>query len=178
MPKARLIAYYLPQYHPIPENDEWWGTGFTEWTTTAKAKPLFRGHYRPHVPTALWCDLSPTEWLIRKMSLNLFMSTATWPVSRALTETAEPWNRLLLGDDDGEYFARVIPATEGVRFVPEGTVFYRRSGFGKLEQHRAIRQKDGSATTLHTIAHRLSPLSGKQREKLGGVRTPSTELVD
>jgi glycosyltransferase involved in cell wall biosynthesis len=83
-------------------------------------------------PTLLWCDLSPKEWLFRKLDQNLFMQTATWLVTRELTEAAGPWDKRLLGDDDGEYFCRVLMASDEVIFVPQARVFYRIAGSGSL----------------------------------------------
>jgi glycosyltransferase involved in cell wall biosynthesis len=82
--------------------------------------------------TSLWCDLSPVEWLMRKMVENLHMPPATWVVSRELTQAAGPWDTRLSLDDDGEYFCRVIMASDGIRFVPNTKVFYRVSGSGSL----------------------------------------------
>jgi glycosyltransferase involved in cell wall biosynthesis len=96
------------------------------------------GHfmYRPaaarFTATELWHDLSPIEWIVRKWTHNLHMQTATWLVSRTLSDVAGPWNTELLGDDDGEYFTRVLLASSGVRFVTSGGVLYRIVGTTRL----------------------------------------------
>lgn len=92
--------------------------------------------YRPEkvvfVPSTLWDNLSPIEWLLRKLEHGHYMQTGTWLVSRVLTQAAGPWDARLSFDDDGEYFCRVLLKSEGTRFVPEARVLYRMSGVSSL----------------------------------------------
>jgi glycosyltransferase involved in cell wall biosynthesis len=84
------------------------------------------------VSTSLWQNLTPVEWMIRKLGEGLYMQTATWLTSRELAEAAGPWDTRLLSDDDVEYFCRVLLASEGTRFTPEARVFYRITPMSRL----------------------------------------------
>ncbi len=91
--KVRAIAFYLPQFYPTPENDEWWEPGFTEWTNVARSKPLFRGHYQPRIPRDLsFYDLRVPETrekqaqLAREAGIEGFCYWHYWFAGRRLLD--------------------------------------------------------------------------------------------
>lgn len=125
-------------------------------------------YYLPHrarcSPTSLWCDLSPVEWLLRKMGENLHMQTATWLTSRELTEAAGPWDTRLHVDDDGEYFCRVLLASEGTRFIREARVFYRITSSNRLSHIGASdKKKDAMLLSMRLHIQYLRSLEESER---------------
>jgi glycosyltransferase involved in cell wall biosynthesis len=109
--------------------------------SSAWGRFIYRPERAEFTPTSLWHDLTPAEWLLRKLADNVFMQTGVWLVSRELSEAAGEWDTRLSGDDDGEYFCRVILASNGIRFVPEAKMFYRRSGIASLSYIGASDEK-------------------------------------
>jgi len=83
---------------------------------------------------SLWRDLTPVEWIIGKMNNNAWMAIESWLVSRELTEAAGAWDTSLSADDDGEYFCRVICASNGIKFVPEARSHIRMANLGSLSK--------------------------------------------
>lgn len=131
------------------------------------------------LPTSLWCDLSPAEWLLRKMGENLHMQTATWLVSRELTEAAGPWDVRMFVDDDGEYFCRVILASDGIRFVPDAKVFYRMSPAGRLSNiGYSDKKKDAMLLSMQLHVRYLRSLEDSDRVRAACLRYLHTWLIN
>jgi len=130
------------------------------------------------VPSGLWCSLSREEWLMRKMEQGTYMQTATWLVSRELAEAAGPWDTRLLGDDDGEYFCRVLLASDGVRFVPGSKVYYRQAGAGSLSYIGASeRKRDAQWISMELHMKYLRSLDDGERARAACVKLMQNWMV-
>lgn len=143
------------------------------------------GHfmYRPDrarfVPNALWCDLSPAEFLLRKLEQKAFMQTAVWLVSRELTEAAGPWDTSMFVDDDGEYFCRILLASDSIRFVRDARVYYRWIGTTTLSYIGRSNSKLNAlwrSMQLH-ITYLLS-LDGSERARAACLKYLQNYVID
>lgn len=98
------------------------------------AQFMFRRSIAQPNPNELWADLTPQEWLLRKLKHNVWMPPCVFLLSRQLADAAGPWDTTLCVDDDGEYFCRVLRQCSRVQFVPDAKSYYRYSGSGSISR--------------------------------------------
>jgi GT2 family glycosyltransferase/glycosyltransferase involved in cell wall biosynthesis len=176
-PSVRLIAFYLPQFHPIPENDAFWGKGFTEWVNVTRAQPLFEGHYQPHLPVDLgFYDLRIPEVreaqaaLARAYGIHGFCYYYYWfngrrLLSRPLEEVVqtgspdfpfcicwanEPWSRRWDGSEDEVLVRQEYPDDYPERFI--------RDVLPILRDPRYIRVNDRPLLLVYRVTHLPNPV--------------------
>jgi glycosyltransferase involved in cell wall biosynthesis len=116
------------------------------------------------VRNSFWEDLSPVEWLLRKLAENIHMQNATWLVSRELADAAGPWDESLHYDQDGEYFARVLLASEGTHFVPETGIYYRATSSNRVSYlGNSDKKKDSLLASMKLHIQYLRSLEDSER---------------
>ena len=130
-------------------------------------------------PTSLWNNLTPIEYLLRKLGEGAFMQTCSWLVSRELCEAAGPWDTRLLSDDDGEYFCRVALASEGVRFVPTAKSFYRETPSSRLSYIGASdKKKDALFLSMQLHLRYIRSLEESDRVRAACLAYLQTWLIN
>lgn len=135
----------------------------------------YRTNQAHFVENSLWHDLSPVDWLIRKMGENLHMQTGTWLTSRELTEAAGPWDPRMVVDDDGEYYCRVLLAAERTRFVRDAKVFYRVSPSTRVSHiGSSDKKKDAQWISMQLHIQYLRSLEDSERVRVACLKYLST----
>lgn len=143
--KVRAIAFFLPQYHPTPENDAWWGMGFTEWTNVTKAKPLFPGHYQPRLPADLgFYDLRLKETrqaqadLAAEYGIEGFCYYHYWFMGKRLLE--RPVNEILgSGEPDFPFCLCWANETWSRRWLGEETAILQKQTYSLEDDLNHVR---------------------------------------
>jgi glycosyltransferase involved in cell wall biosynthesis len=146
---------------------------FSKWTLLSGPWGYFcyRTHKAKFQPTPLWHDLSPVEWSTRKFEHNAHMQTATWLISRELTEASGLWDVRLLSNDDGEYMARVIKVSDAIKFVGESKVFYRITTSNRLSYVGQSRPKvEAQLLGLQLQMQHLRDLEDSRRTRAACMR--------
>lgn len=128
-------------------------------------KFYYRQEKAQFTPHHLWADLEPVEWLIIKFNENVYMNPAAWLVSRKLSDVAGPWNEKLSQDDDGEYFARVVAASEKITFVPEAKCYYRKSNPRSLSRDLSRKGCESLYLSLSLCINHLRSLEDSRRTR-------------
>lgn len=124
----------------------------------------YRTKYARFVRNSLCEDLSPVDWLLRKLKDNVHMQNATWLVSRELAEAAGPWDVSLHYDQDGEYFARVLLASQGTRFVSGTGIFYRMTSTNRVSyMGNSNKKKDSLLRSMKLHIQYLRSLEESER---------------
>lgn len=137
---------------------------------------LYRTKSARFDPTELWQELSPLDWLLRKMTLNIWMQPGSWLVSRELSEAAGPWDERLSFDDDGEYFCRVLLKCRRVPFVGGAKTYYRSRPGSLSSVDNSNKKLESAWLSVRLHIEYLRRLEDSERTRSAAVRFLQTWL--
>ena len=120
-------------------------------------------------PNSIWQDLMPIEWILNNFTEHVWMFPGAWLISRTLTESVGPWDERLSLNDDGEYFCRVVLASEKVRFVRSAVCYYRNSGYAQLSRDTSERGLQSLVLSLRLCIQHVRAVEDSERTRKASV---------